>query len=316
MFFDFNDSCFSRDSLSLFSDCFLFEPSFRKKEEFKKDHSKIYFFSKKLEDLIKKKSQALGEEGFNLIKNQLEDLGVSAKNIFCFSDRVMQLAFSNRTMFQWQAVFFDADLGGYESVVPNHFLGIKQLLFPWCYDNLMSVFQKKGILEVWMRLPLDRDTGKESPKISDNKACKNNSNSHGDKNYPTLFKGQETVNPENQSQFKGDSKDQTVIYDTANQTKMNLPKKEEKDSFKKSPKNHREFVKKAQENLESFFPGAKLQLKEQAPLESFYVYEKEILNTSISPFTYMQNCQDFFQASLAYDIKKEIQLSQNWIEQE
>ena len=42
--FQFNDSCISEDSLPLFSDCFLFEPSLRKKEEFQKIHSHISYF--------------------------------------------------------------------------------------------------------------------------------------------------------------------------------------------------------------------------------------------------------------------------------
>ena len=289
--FDFNDSYFSEDSLPLFSDCFLFEPSLRKKQEFNKSQPQITFLSLSLDDLkqmlpstpsnfitsttasgsvssnssgssahsvsfagplisgkpvlpaavqpfagisSKQKSSyklLLQKEFLSGIKNHFS---CSAKYTFCLSDRVMSLILPDKADFQWRASFFSADLDGYESIIPEHFLGIKQFLFPWCYDNLLSVFQKKGILEVWMRLPIDRD--------------------------------------------------------------------------------EREFVKKAQENLESFFPGAKFQLKNQNPLKSFYVYGKEILNSSDSPFAYMQNSQDFFQASLAQDIRKEIQLSQTLIE--
>ena len=242
--FDFNDSYFSEDSLPLFSDCFLFEPSLRKKQEFNKNQPQITFLSISLDNLKQNLSFAgisskqksfykslLQKELLSRIKNHFS---CSAKNIFCLSDRVMNLILSDKADFQWRVSFFSADLDGYASIIPEHFLGIKQFLFPWCYDNLLSVFQKKGILEVWMRLPIDRDK--------------------------------------------------------------------------------REFVKKAQENLESFFPGAKFQLKNQNPLKSFYVYGKEILNSSDSSFTYIQNSQDFFQASLAQDIRKEIQLSQTLIE--
>ena len=235
--FDFNNSYFSEDSLPLFSDCFLFEPSLRKKQEFNKSQPQITFLSLSLDDLKQilpstpSNKSLLQKEFLSGIKNHFS---CSAKNIFYLSDRVMSLTLPDKADFQWRASFFSADLDGYESIIPKHFLGIKQFLFPWCYDNLLSVFQKKGILEVWMRLPIDRD--------------------------------------------------------------------------------EREFVKKAQENLESFFPGAKFQLNPKNPLKSFYVYGKEILDSSDSPFTYMQNAQDFFQASLAQDINKEIQLSQTLIE--
>lgn len=157
--FEHNDSCFNEDELPLFSDCFLFEPSVRKKKEFEKNHPAVQFFKISLEELqslafVKKSFTSKEEKILSQIKKHLD---LTAKNIFCFSDRVFRLTLPIEPVFQWKAVVFLADLGGYEEAVPEHFLGIKQLLFPWCYDNLMSVFQKKGVLEVWMRLPLDKD---------------------------------------------------------------------------------------------------------------------------------------------------------------
>jgi len=229
--FQFNDSYLSQDKLNLFSDCFLFEPSFRKKQDFQKNQ--ISFLSMSLDQLylsvipkeISSKQVYQSQTEF-LIKKHL---GLSAKNLFCLSDRLLNL--THPADFQWKACFFKADLGAYESVIPEHFVIIKELFFPWCYDNLLSVFQKKGVLELWMRLPFERE---------------------------------ET-----------------------------------------------EFIKKAQQNLEDFFPGAYFQFKKQELLKSFYVYGKEILNSYDSPLT--KNSKDFFQASLCQDISHEIQLTKKLI---
>ena len=45
----------------------------------------------------------------------------------------------------WDSFVFSADfLGGYEEVLPSHFVLISRLLQPWTEDNLLSVFKKGG----------------------------------------------------------------------------------------------------------------------------------------------------------------------------
>ena len=197
--FKFNDSHLSEKELPIFSDLFVFEPSLRKKADFEKNNSHIQFFKTDLEPFQKKtntnlesinlestKDKAvlesfqknlktrpktsfyLQQENLNRVQSHLEVLGISARNIFCLSDRLMNFILPQKANFQWQASFFSADLGNYESSLPEHFLIIKQLLFPWCYDNLMSVFQKKGILEVWMRLLIDKDSSEFVEKAKKN----------------------------------------------------------------------------------------------------------------------------------------------------
>ena len=251
--FKFNDSHLSQEELPIVSDLFFFEPSLRKKNDFEKNNPQIQFFKTGLESFQKKTNTCLTEnkksfpkkaktslkasfylqqDHLNRIHNQLEALDISAKNIFCLSDRLMHFILPQKASFQWQACFFKADLGGYELSIPQHFLIIKQLLFPWCYDNLMSVFQRKGLLEVWMRLAVDKDSS--------------------------------------------------------------------------------EFVKKAQKNLESFFPGARFQLAKHEPLKSFYVYEEDFVSSATPPFCYLQNSTDFFQGSLMEDLKNEREQKLSW----
>ncbi|MBC6414951.1 MAG: hypothetical protein GDA46_00950 [Bdellovibrionales bacterium] len=213
--FEFNNSYLSEESLDLFSDCFLFEPSLRKKEEIKKKYPKIHFFSAQTKDLLLKDKQIVFQD-------------IVAKKTFCLTDRIKDI--SNKADWKWRAYFFQRNLDSYESILPKHFLCIKNFFSPWCYDNLMSVFLRGEVLEVWMRLPL-----------------------------------------------------------TVNQN---------------------EFVKKAQNNLESFFPGAEFHLRDSSFLESFCIYGKtalEIPSKKSSGF-YVQNCQDFFQGDLVHEINSEIKL--------
>ena len=241
--FKFNDSHLSQEELPVASDLFFFEASLRKKKDFEKNNPQIQFFKIGLEAFQKKSKSYLAkdhlktsfylqQEHLNEIQNQLDALDISTRNIFCLSDRLMNFILPQKASFQWQACFFSADLGTYEPSLPEHFLIIKQLLFPWCYDNLMSVFQRKGLLEVWMRLLLDKDSS--------------------------------------------------------------------------------EFVKKAQKNLESFFPGASFQLVKYEPLKSFYVYEEDFVSSATPPFCYLQNSKDFFQGSLMEDLKKEREQKLSW----
>jgi len=163
--FEFNDSRLSKDKLDLLSSGFLFEPDFRKKKEFQKKHPEISFFNIDWDDISSSDSVS-GYDSSSYSSREVPSLDllmgkikkhshVFAKKSFCLSDRVM--SFIHKPSFQWKAFVFKADLGGYESVIPDHFIAIKRTLFPWCYDNLLSVFLKKGNLELWMRLPPEKE---------------------------------------------------------------------------------------------------------------------------------------------------------------
>ena len=144
-----NNSIFTDRGIKFLADCFLFEPSAKKIQEFKREHFNISFWTAQ--------EQALS------FKNQatvlLKDNTLSAKNLFCLSDSCRisaELKLEKKASWQWQACYLSADFFDYKRTIPSHFLFIKNIYLPWCYDNLLSVFFQQGVLEVWMKLKPER----------------------------------------------------------------------------------------------------------------------------------------------------------------
>ena len=145
--FEYNNSKFSNTRLPLFSDYFLFESSFKKMEQFQKDHSDIFFYQTLREDISFEKDQkkcSILNETFR--SDEYFWLGGN-QNPFLKNKKAME------PYWKWEAFFFHVDFGDYENIIPSHFLSLKNLFLSWSHDNLFSVFHKRGQLEVWMRRP-------------------------------------------------------------------------------------------------------------------------------------------------------------------
>ena len=163
--FEFNDSVFCEQNLDLFCDYFLFYPDFKKIQFFKQQYPQLYFFEKPDWDIP---SQNL-KFPKNLDKNPLQLSSFidnpkpslvawlkefSAHRILFFKDQIPQ---TQPVYWQWQAFYYEVDFKDYKNIIPSHWLCIKNLLFPWCEDNLISVFHKNQRAEVWMKLKPDGD---------------------------------------------------------------------------------------------------------------------------------------------------------------
>ena len=140
-----NNSIFTNKGLDLLTDYFLFEFSAQKIEEFKKRHSNISFFTAQEKTISFKRQQ-------NTLS--LKNKTLTAKKMYCLNspDRISTELKLDKTCWQWQACYLTANFEGYKEIIPSHFLFLKNIFFPWCYDNLLSVFHRQGVLEVWMRL--------------------------------------------------------------------------------------------------------------------------------------------------------------------
>lgn len=145
--FEYNNSEFSDKSLNLFSDYFLFEPSFKKIEQFQKNHSALSFYQISIKDLVydKQSRQFLVQE--EALTAEEYFFLVGCQEPFLESKKWPD------PYWQWRACFFETDFGSYEDTIPPHFVSIKNLFLPWSHENLFSVFHKKNQLEVWMRTP-------------------------------------------------------------------------------------------------------------------------------------------------------------------
>ena len=146
--FQDNNSSFTNTGLNLFADCFLFEPSPKKIKEFQNKQSNISFWTAEEQALSFKKQVSVS----------VKDKTLSAKNFFCLSDpsRVSaELKIQIKPTWQWQAYYLTANFFDYKDTIPSHFLFIKNIYLPWCYDNLLNVFYQHGTLEVWMKLKPD-----------------------------------------------------------------------------------------------------------------------------------------------------------------
>ena len=149
--FDSNNSIFRNKGIDLFADYFLFEPSAKKIENFKKNHSNIFF-----EATLKKDITFKGQP----VQLSLKDTILTAKKTVCLTplDRILDISESSyKACWQWQAYYLEVNFRNYKETVPSHFIFLKNLFFPWCYDNLLSIFHREGILEVWMRLKPKED---------------------------------------------------------------------------------------------------------------------------------------------------------------
>ena len=143
--FEYNNSEFFTQGLNLFSDYFLFEPIFKKTDQFQADQPQITFYK------ILFKEIDFHAKGFDfLIQNQL----VKSKKYFWLSDLPCP-AYKRDSEFkpywEWSASLFEADFGNYNETIPSHFVSIQSLFLPWLHHNLISVFQKIGQVEVWTR---------------------------------------------------------------------------------------------------------------------------------------------------------------------
>ena len=64
-----------------------------------------------------------------------------------------------KPLWQWRGGFLKADFGDYESLIPSHFILIKDIFLPWSHDNLFSVFHQSGLLELWSRQAFEAVSG-------------------------------------------------------------------------------------------------------------------------------------------------------------
>ena len=91
----------------------------------------------------------------------------SQKVFLCFEPSFKSL----RPDWLWDHFVFSAELKGYKSVIPSHFVLINQLPCPWTHSNLLSVFQKEGReWDVWFRRPFLADF-KKKEKIKQGMIC-------------------------------------------------------------------------------------------------------------------------------------------------
>lgn len=148
--FEYNNSEFSNRSLNLFSNYFLFEPSFKKIEQFQKNHPNISFYQISSEDKLQKQQ----------MQSLIQENGWQAEKQFFLGTTSCPWVKGKdvkEPYWQWQACFFEMDFGDYVDTIPLHFVSIKDIFLPWSHDNLLSVFHKNGQLEVWMRVPSTKE---------------------------------------------------------------------------------------------------------------------------------------------------------------
>ena len=141
-----NNSIFKNRGVNLLADCFLFEPSSKKMEEFKNNHPNISFLTAQEKNIFFKGQQAV---------LSLKDKTLTAKNFICLtsSDRISSdFNSTDKAQWQWHAYYLTVDFADYKEIIPSHFIFLKNIYLPWCYDNLLSVFHRQGMLEVWMKL--------------------------------------------------------------------------------------------------------------------------------------------------------------------
>ena len=165
--FEFNDSVFHEQKLDLFCDYFIFYPDFKKIQFFKEQNPQIYFFEKpdwnihsqslKIPKKLDKNPLLLSSFIPNPNPPSLDSWlkEFSAHKIFFFKDQIPQ---TEPIYWQWQAFYYEVDFKDYKDIIPQHLVCIKNLMFPWCYDNLISLFHKNQRAEVWMKLRPDGDS--------------------------------------------------------------------------------------------------------------------------------------------------------------
>lgn len=149
--FEYNNSELSDKSLNLFSDYFLFEPSFKKTKYFQTDHHKISFYKAQFEEI------SFDNKELNcVIQNQT----LKAEAYFWLAENhfpILENKKNCKPYWQWTAFFLKTDFGEYKEIIPSHFVSIQHLFLPWSHDNLLSVFNKRDYLEVWVRQAYEKD---------------------------------------------------------------------------------------------------------------------------------------------------------------
>ena len=144
--FEGNDSVFQNKGVNLLADYFLFEPSAKKTEEFKKNQTNISFFTAQQINVSFKKGPTV---------LSLKEKKLTAKNFICLTspqEAITGLKLNHQAYWQWQAFYLTANFHDYTEIIPAHFVFLKNIYLPWCYDNLLSVFYRQGVLEVWMKV--------------------------------------------------------------------------------------------------------------------------------------------------------------------
>ena len=143
--FEYNNSKFSDRGLNLFSDYFLFEPFFKKIDQFHRDHSQIDFYKVFLKDIF------FDDKNLDFfIRKQL----LKSKRCFWFSHLAcpaLKKSSDPKPYWEWSSLSFEVDFGTYDEVIPSHFVSIQHLFLPWVHDNFLSVFYNRGQSEVWVR---------------------------------------------------------------------------------------------------------------------------------------------------------------------
>ena len=164
--FEDNISLFSSDPLNFFADCFLFEPSLKKKRLFQQRHSDIFWEKASVSDLKYQEGQK-GEGLFFLRGERLQ-----SRKFFWLGElfEAKGVLSSKKPLpspeWEWACFEFAGDLGSYEDIVPEHFVSLGHVALPWTHDNLLSVFRKKGLWEVWLRKPFRGGGGEDLGELA------------------------------------------------------------------------------------------------------------------------------------------------------
>lgn len=143
--FEYNNSEFVKKGLNLFSDYFLFEPFFKKADQFQTDQSQLTFYKIPFQEI------SFNEKRLDFFaQNRM----INSQKYFWLSDLpcpALKNSSDPRPHWEWSSSFFSVDFGSYKETIPSHFVSIQNLFLPWLHHNLISVFQKQGQVEVWTR---------------------------------------------------------------------------------------------------------------------------------------------------------------------
>ncbi len=147
--FEGNHYLLSRESLDFFSDYFLFEFTAKQKNEFKIANPEINYLETSLEEV-----KVTLEKNLASISVKNKEIK-SRKFLWLADDRsLLNLCSSHKTVspeWKWKSYSFEGNLGDYEDIIPSHFVSLKDLSLPWTHDNLLSVFYRNSIWDVWVK---------------------------------------------------------------------------------------------------------------------------------------------------------------------
>ena len=136
-----NTSLLGAKPLPLFEDCFLAAPSAAKKTSFLEEERGVLWINGARSQL-----QIKGEQVF--LRGEAHK---TRKALFLHQPSFKAL----RPDFQWMSLLFECDMkGGYEEVIPPHFILIDRLRSPWALGNMLSVFkERRSRYRIWLRAP-------------------------------------------------------------------------------------------------------------------------------------------------------------------